>query len=64
VQPIAQLPPLTALLLCVPDVAAFVVSIDHHVQVEPIVDERKKLNVQIQAHLPQVRQGREAVGGL
>lgn len=25
-------------------------------QVEPIVDERKKLNVQIQAHLPQVRQ--------
>jgi hypothetical protein len=25
------------------------------IQVEPIVDERKKLNVQIQAHLPQVR---------
>jgi hypothetical protein len=24
-------------------------------KVEPIVDERKKLNVQIQAHLPQVR---------
>jgi hypothetical protein len=31
-------------------------------KVEPIVDERKKLNVQIQAHLPQVR-GRHSGSG-
>jgi hypothetical protein len=36
--------------------ALVVTHVTHH-QVEPIVDERKKLNVQIQAHLPQVWMG-------
>lgn len=39
--------------VCHAHIHCTVLCCNHATQVEPIVDERKKLNVQIQAHLPQ-----------